>query len=115
MIMAKLGQPPKVETEAAPPPPPPVSPWLANSVLWRVDVTAMRFDDVEVPAGLADANLPKDAWRAGADFFAGRVVSAHLPLVKSFYEQALSGMALHSVEYRAVTMGAGRTFVGEFL
>jgi signal transduction histidine kinase len=34
------------------------------------------------------------------------VVSAHLPLVKSFYEQALSGMALHSVEYRAVTTGA---------
>ena len=29
--------------------------------------------------------------------------------MKSFYEQALSGMALHSVEYRAVTTGAGRT------
>lgn len=86
-----------------------VSPLLATAILWRVNTADMRFESVEIPAELTDANLPRDAWRVGADFWSGRVVSAHLPLVKSFYEQALAGVPLHSVEYRATNIGANRT------
>lgn len=112
MIMAKIGQPPKTSAvEAAPAEVPAAHPsaFLSNAVLWRIDAASMRFEVVEIPAALAEVNLPRDAWRPGADFWSGRVVSAHLPLVKSFYEQALVGTALHSVEYRATTTGAGRT------
>ena len=114
LIMAKLSPAaakPEIETAAAPavgPPAAPVAP--SHSVQWRVDAASMRFEQVVIPANLAGADLSKDAWCAGADFWSGRVVSAHLPLVKSFYEQALAGTPLHSVEYRATTAaGSGRT------
>jgi CheY-like chemotaxis protein/signal transduction histidine kinase len=110
MVPGLLPAPP-----VAPPPPAlpaapaPMAALLANAVLWRVNAVGMRFEAVEIPASLHDANLPGDAWRMGADFWSGRVVSAHLPLVRSFYEQVLAGVPLQSVEYRATTIGAGRT------
>lgn len=118
MIRAKLTTPPEPEREPAvapapvaeaAPAPQPLSPLLENAAHWRLDVASMNFESVDVPAGLAEAGLPKDAWSEGVDFWSGRVVSAHLPLVKSFYEQAIAGMPLHSVEYRAVTAAANRT------
>ncbi len=110
MIKARLAAKPELEAAAAPAAvePAPLRAIFPNAVLWRVETAGMRFERVEVPAGVAE-NLPKDAWCDGADFFAGRVVSAHLPLVKSFYEQALAGVALQSVEYRATTTAGGRT------
>ena len=105
MIMAKL-------SPAAPAPQPtlePAPPAWPSALLWRADAASMRLESVEIPASLAQAGLPQEAWRAGADFWSGRVVSAHLPLVRSFYEQVLAGTPLNSVEYRATTESGGRT------
>ena len=121
--------PPREIAAAAPaplPPPPPPTPAMAaasamimaklapappswpHALSWRADAASMRLESVEIPPAFAEAGLPPDAWRVGADFWSGRVVSAHLPLVKSFYEQVLAGTPLHSIEYRATTAGGGR-------
>ena len=114
MIMAKLSpaEPPAVPEPAVAQPLAAVSRasvFMADRIFWRVDAARLTFESVEIPAVLADVSLPKDAWAAGADFWSGRVASAHLPLVKSFYEQALAGTPLHSVEYRAITTNPTRT------
>ncbi|MCC6536376.1 MAG: response regulator [Bryobacterales bacterium] len=114
LIMSRLqpaAPPPAVPVTAAPAAAPaPAPPATIEAVLaaapaitWRIDPATLAFAKVHWPAELADTALPKDAWRAGADFWTGRVVAAHLPLVKSFYDQLLSGAPLHTVEYRAVT------------
>ncbi len=106
MIMAKLSpmEAPTVHEPAKSP----VAAFMTDCVFWRADAAGLRFESVEIPAGL-DAHLPKDAWTAGADFWSGRITSGHLPLVKSFYEQALAGAPLHSIEYRAITTDPTRT------
>ena len=102
MIMAKLQTGPQPAAMPAPPAWP-------SALLWRADPATMRLESVEMPASLAVAGLPPEAWRVGADFWSGRVVSAHLPLVKSFYEQVLAGTPLNSVEYRATTVTGNRS------
>ena len=115
MIMAKLSpvEPPTAPEPADAPQPlmlaSPAAAFMTDCIFWRVDAAGLRFESVEIPAALADASLPKDAWSAGGDFWSGRVAPAHLPLVKSFYEQALAGTPLHSVEYRAITANPTRT------
>ena len=96
---------PVAAPEPAPRPPSPFTP----EIHWRVNAASMRLVAVEMPADLEDSSLSKEAWRDGADFWMGRVVPAHLPLVRSFYDQVLAGTPLHSVEYRAATGSAGRT------
>jgi len=106
---------PALPAAAAAAPPPPMPPAAVEKTLaatpaiaWRVDPATLTFTKVQWPVELSETALPKEAWRAGADFWTGRVVAAHLPLVKSFYDQPLNGAPLHTVEYRAVaTSGRG--------
>ena len=112
LIMSRLQPPPPPAVAAAAPvsasPAEPMLLTMAPAILWRIDPSTMTFAAVQLPAQLPESALPKEAWRQGADFWTGRVVAAHLPLVKSFYDQLLSGTSLQTVEYRAVTT-AGRS------
>lgn len=105
LIMSRLQSPAPPAAVPAAAPPPAAEPTFAAApaITWRIDPSTLVFAKVQWPAELSDVALPKEAWRAGADFWNGRVVAAHLPLVKSFYDQLLSGAPLHTVEYRAVT------------